>query len=143
MSKKIVAFTAYGEMQRRVSLFEARQATMKGLRIFVHNPADQLGIPQQYRGKNMMTGAALDEQIRNFAVSVRPSDRVGPVHVAVSVRISSCVEQRPDYLQVSLRGGPMQRIRVVACFTSSNASKGEKAAARSPTVVIGKSPLHR
>ena len=115
-AQKIISFSADGKMQRRVPTVETCQATMKGFRIFVHDLADQLGIAQRDRGKNMMPGTALDEQVRNFAVCVRPSDRVELVYVPISVGVSPCVEQRANYRQVPVCSSPMQRIRVVASF---------------------------
>ena len=91
-------------------------------RILADDPAHLVGEVHRDRRKDVMPGAALEQQLDDGALRVgvgavparRPADRFELVIVAVADRIDAGIEEPSHHVDVSGGGSPMQRRGVIA-----------------------------
>ena len=90
-------------------------------RVGRHDPPHFVAKIQRDRGEDVMARAATDEETRDGAVRVvvglvpacRPTNHLELVVVTVTDHVAAGVGQTPYDVQVSGRGGPVHRVRVV------------------------------
>ena len=93
-------------------------------RIVGHDAPHLVGEVHRDRRKDVMPGAVFEQQVHDHALRIRrravpagrPANRSELVIVAVPDRIDSGVEEPSHHVDVSGRGGPGQRRRVIAFF---------------------------
>src|SRR5207247_2977302 len=112
---------AHGKVQRQLMVFVVAHLASQHGRVGRHDPPHFVAKIQRDRGEDVMARAATDEETRDGAVRVvvglvparRPTNHLELVVVTVTDHVAAGVGQTPYDVQVSGRGGPVHRVRVV------------------------------
>jgi hypothetical protein len=110
------------EVQRQAVVLELAHRLFEGRLILADNSPNLLGEVHGNGGEDVVPGAAFDQQLHDGALRLRvgalparrPPDCLQLMIVAVANRVDAGVEQPAHHLDVSRRGGPVERGGVIA-----------------------------